>query len=106
MNGQGDLPGPGEQSNDDHVLLVIKFVIRIDVTMLIKLLIISFILIGLALAGLAITILLKPKGQFPDTHVGHNREMRKRGITCAQNTDTGCNPVDGAGCCGCTANKV
>ncbi len=73
--------------------------------MLLKLLIISAILVGLALAGLAITILLKPKGQFPDTHVGHNKEMRKRGITCAQNTDMGCNPVDGAGCCGCVMNN-
>lgn len=74
--------------------------------MLLKLLIISAILVGLSMAGLAITILLKPKGQFPDTHVGHNREMRKRGISCAQNTDTGCNPVDGDGCCGCSAMKV
>jgi hypothetical protein len=70
--------------------------------MLLKLLIISAVLVGLALAGLAITILLKPKGQFPDTHISHNREMRKRGITCAQHTDTGCNPVDSAGCCGCS----
>ena len=69
--------------------------------MILKLLLISAILIGLAMAGLAITILLRPKGQFPDTHVGHNKEMRKRGITCAQSTDTGCSPVDSAGCCGC-----
>ena len=74
--------------------------------MLLKLLIISAILVGLAMAGLAITILLKPKGQFPDTHVSHNREMRKRCISCAQNTDTGCNPVDGDGCSGCSAMKV
>jgi len=73
--------------------------------MLLKLLIISGILIGLAMAGLAITILLKPGGQFPNTHISHNKEMRKRGISCAQNTDTGCNPVDGAGCCGCSVSR-
>ena len=56
--------------------------------MLLKLLIISSILVGLAMAGLAITILLKPRGQFPNTHISHNKEMRKRGITCAQHTDT------------------
>ena len=67
--------------------------------MVIKLLIISAILIGLALAGMAITILLKPKGRFPDTHVGQNKEMRKRGISCARNTDTGCSPVDREACC-------
>jgi hypothetical protein len=70
--------------------------------MLLKLLIISAVLVGLALAGLAITILLKPKGQFPDTHISHNKEMRKRGITCAQHTDMGCSPVDSPGCCGCS----
>jgi hypothetical protein len=70
--------------------------------MLLKLLLISAVLLALALAGMAITILVKPKGRFPDTHIGHNREMRKRGITCAQHTDTGCNPVDGAGCSGCS----
>ena len=72
--------------------------------MLLKLLIISALLVGLALAVMAITIILKPNGRFPDTHVGHNKEMRKRGITCAQNTDTGCSPVDSAGCCGCAMN--
>ena len=73
--------------------------------MLLHLLIISAILVGLSLAGLAITILIKPKGQFPETHVGHNREMRKRGITCARSTDTGCSPVDTAGCCGCAGSQ-
>jgi hypothetical protein len=69
--------------------------------MLVKLLIMSALLVGFALLAMAVSILVKPGGRFPDTHVGHNKEMRKRGITCAQNTDTGCNPVDSAGCCGC-----
>lgn len=73
--------------------------------MFIKLLILSAVLVGLALAGLAITILLKPNGQFPNTHISHNKEMRKRGITCAQNSDTGCNPVEGSGCCGCSMQQ-
>ena len=74
--------------------------------MFLKLLIISAVLVALALAGMAITILVKPKGRFPETHVGHNKEMRKRGISCAQNTDTGCSPVDGAGCCGCSVKEI
>lgn len=74
--------------------------------MFLKLLIISAVLVAIALAGMAITILVKPKGSFPDTHVGHNKEMRKRGITCAQNTDMGCNPIEGAGCCGCSVKEV
>ena len=74
--------------------------------MFLKLLIISAVLVALALAGMAITILVKPKGRFPETHVGHNKEMRKRGITCAQNTDMGYSPIDGAGCCGCSVKEV
>jgi hypothetical protein len=71
--------------------------------MFIKLLIISAVLVGVAMAGLAISILLKPKGRFPDTHISHNREMQKRGIRCAQDTDLGCNPGESAsGCAGCS----
>jgi len=73
--------------------------------MLLKLMILSAVLVAIALAGMAITIIVKPKGRFPETHIGHNKEMRKRGITCAQATDTGCNPIDGAGCCGCAMNE-
>jgi hypothetical protein len=73
--------------------------------MLLKLLIFSVVLVAIALAGMAITILVKPKGRFPDTHVGHNKEMRKRGITCAQNSDMGCKPVDSGACCGCAMGQ-
>lgn len=73
--------------------------------MLLKLLILSAVLVAIALAGMAITIIVRPGGRFPETHVGHNKEMRKRGITCAQATDTGCSPVDSAGCCGCAMNE-
>lgn len=73
--------------------------------MFIKLLIISAVLVGLAMAGLAISILVKPRGRFPDTHISHNREMQKRGIRCAQDTDLGCNPGEAAGgCAGCRIN--
>jgi hypothetical protein len=74
--------------------------------MFIKLLIVSAVLVGLALAGLAISILIRPDGQFPEIHISRNKEMRKRGITCARKTDLGCNPVDGGGrCAGCPAES-
>jgi hypothetical protein len=70
--------------------------------MFLKLILISFILLLLAFAGLGIGILLRQKGRFPEIHVGRNKEMRKRGIKCAQHTDTGSNPVDSKGlCAGC-----
>lgn len=63
--------------------------------MFVKLLIISGLMLTLVFALLGIRILLKRKGQFPDTHISHNKEMQKRGITCAQKTNIGCNPGDG-----------
>ena len=62
--------------------------------MFLKLLIISSIFLLIASAGLGIRILLKPGGRFPVTHVSQNKEMQKRGITCARQTDIGCNPSD------------
>jgi hypothetical protein len=70
--------------------------------MFLKLLIISIIFLLVAFAGLGISILLKPKGRFPETHVSRNKEMQKLGITCAQDTDIGCKPSgDFEGCTTC-----
>jgi len=70
--------------------------------MFLKILIASIVFLLIAFAGLAIRILLKPKGRFPETHISRNKEMRKRGITCAQQTDIGCNPSQGPeGCSTC-----
>ena len=49
---------------------------------------ISAALISLAIVGLAIGVIVK--GKFPETHVGHNAEMKKLGITCAKNDSTLC----------------
>jgi hypothetical protein len=75
--------------------------------MFLKLLIISGLFLAVAFAGLGIRILLKPKGKFPETHVSRNEEMRKRGITCAQQTDIGCTPSDDfPGCSTCGARQA
>ena len=71
--------------------------------MFLKLLILSLLLIAAAAAGLGIRMLLKPKGKFPETHVSRNPEMRKRGITCAKQTDVGCHSTaDFPGCSSCS----
>ena len=36
---------------------------------------------------MAVTILIKKNGRFPNTHVGGNKEMRKRGIKCVEAQD-------------------
>jgi hypothetical protein len=36
---------------------------------------------------MGIKIVLKKDGRFPDTHIGSNPSMRKRGISCAATQD-------------------
>ena len=50
--------------------------------------IIVIVLIAIAVAGLSIGIIVK--GKFPETHVGHNVEMKKLGIKCAKDDSDLC----------------
>ena len=52
-----------------------------------KTLLITLLIIAISFALLAITIIIKKNGKFPNTHVGGNREMRRRGIKCVQSQD-------------------
>jgi len=58
--------------------------------MFIKLLLLSSILVGISLLGLSIRILLVKNGRFPQTSVGKNKEMKKRGITCVKHDEVKC----------------
>lgn len=71
--------------------------------MFIKLLFLSLIFLSITAVGFGIRMLLKKNGQFPETHVSRNPEMKKRGITCAQQNDTGCHSSDGFPGCSCGA---
>lgn len=55
--------------------------------MLLTIFILVVILLGLSLVGLGISILVKKNGKFPETHIGRNKAMKDRGITCANTTD-------------------
>ena len=44
--------------------------------------IVSLLAVGLAVLLLAVGITFKKNGGFPNTHVGGNRAMRERGISC------------------------
>lgn len=64
---------------------------------------------------MAVTILVKKDGKFPDGEISHNRELRRRGIVCAKEEEMrmwkkrGSRRVpkcpDG-GCEGCSFNEV
>ncbi len=44
-------------------------------------------LVAIAFAGLAIQMLFKKGGSFPNTHVGGNSYLKKQGISCAKTQD-------------------
>ncbi len=52
--------------------------------------IISIVLIAIAVALLSIKIIFLDKGSFPSTHVGGNKAMQERNISChtSQHHDT------------------
>jgi hypothetical protein len=66
--------------------------------MFLTILILSIILIAIAAIGFGLTMIIKPRGKFPELHIENNPEMSKRGITCARDIDMGCNS---AGCSAC-----
>ena len=54
---------------------------------ILKTLLFTLLIIAISMVLLAITIIIKTNGRFPNIHIGGNREMRKRGIKCAQSQD-------------------
>ncbi|MBQ3780179.1 MAG: hypothetical protein II681_07465 [Bacteroidaceae bacterium] len=54
---------------------------------MLKLLLLSAIILAFCMAFLAISILLKKNGRFPNTHVSGSKAMRDRGIGCVQSQD-------------------
>ncbi len=55
--------------------------------MVLKVVLISIVLLAIAFAGLAISILIKKNGRFPEIHIGRSKELKKRGISCATSQD-------------------
>ncbi|MGB5989445.1 MAG: hypothetical protein WBG43_06880 [Marinifilaceae bacterium] len=51
-----------------------------------KLMLITVGLMAIAFAAMAIRILIKKKGKFISLHLSGNKEMKKKGITCATST--------------------
>ncbi|HKK68117.1 MAG TPA: hypothetical protein VJ946_07880 [Bacteroidales bacterium] len=55
--------------------------------MILKLLLISIILMAVVMALFGIRILFRKDGNFPNTHIGGNKHMARRGIYCASTQD-------------------
>ncbi|HCE57300.1 MAG TPA: hypothetical protein DER09_05725 [Prolixibacteraceae bacterium] len=52
-----------------------------------KVFLLTFGILVLAMAGMAITMLLKKGGKFPNTHVSGNKHLKKNGVYCSQTQD-------------------
>lgn len=49
-----------------------------------KTFLLAALILAIGVAGMAVSILVKKDGQFPDGEISHNKELRKRGIICAK----------------------
>ena len=52
-----------------------------------KTLLFTLLIISICFTLLAVKVIIKKNGRFPNTHVGGNKEMRRRGIKCVQSQD-------------------
>jgi len=50
-------------------------------------LLLTIVLVGIAVAGMALTILVKKGGKFPNTHVSGNKYLKRNGVYCSQTQD-------------------
>lgn len=57
---------------------------------IIKLIALSAGILFIALLGMGIKILFHKSHKFPETSAGHNKEMRKRGLSCARQDEIKC----------------
>lgn len=52
-----------------------------------KIVFMAIVLMVLVIFGLAIQIMFKKGGKFPNMHIGSNPYLKERGVTCAQTYD-------------------
>lgn len=68
---------------------------------MLKIILLALGLLAIAFAGMAITILIKKNGKFPNTHISQNKALKKEGIQCATHENLGCSTCSSS----CNNNK-
>jgi hypothetical protein len=68
-----------------------------------KILLITIAFLSLSLIGMALNILLRKNGRFPAYRVGHNKNMKKLGISCVKHEEIKClkKNIEEGNCAGC-----
>jgi hypothetical protein len=54
---------------------------------LLKVFLLTLGILSIAMVGLAITMLIKKGGKFPNTHVSGNKYLKRNGVYCSQTQD-------------------
>jgi len=54
---------------------------------ILKVILLAVVVMALVVVGLAIQILFKKGGKFPNTHIGSNSYMKANGVSCVQTYD-------------------
>ena len=54
---------------------------------LLKVFLLTLGILSIAMVGLALTMLVKKGGKFPNTHVSGNKYLKKNGVYCSQTQD-------------------
>lgn len=57
---------------------------------MIKILLISVVLLSIGMLGMGLNILVRKNGKFPAYRVGHNKDMKRLGITCVKHDEIKC----------------
>lgn len=52
-----------------------------------KVVLLAIVVMAFVMVGLAVQILFKKGGKFPNTHIGSNKYLKEKGIACAQTED-------------------
>lgn len=53
----------------------------------VKVILLSIVILAIVFVGLAFQILFKKGGKFPNTHIGGNKYLKSKGVTCFQTYD-------------------
>ncbi len=73
-----------------------------------KTLLAAILFIGLCVLGMCFNIIFRKNGQFPQTEIGDNENMKKMGIKCMKEqeaelfNDGDCGSSDNSSCGGCS----
>jgi hypothetical protein len=54
---------------------------------MVKVMLLAVAVMAIAFVGLAVKILFKKGGRFPNTHISGNKYLRAKGVTCIQTYD-------------------